>query len=135
MGHAGSRRRTARSTCAPTARAAARPTQHATARLTGYATGALLVRLADEGARVVLTLLAVRRTGSAATGGVLVAALLAQQVVAAPLVGLLADRMRRPQRLTSLAALGFAGFALPSQQSSCPAVHSPGSRSLSTFVT
>jgi len=78
------------------------------ARLGAYASAALLVRLADEGARVALTLLALERTGDATTGGVLVAALLAPHVVAAPVVGLLADRMRRPERLTALAALGFA---------------------------
>ena len=80
-----------------------------TGRLTAYATAALLVRLADEGARVVLTLLALQRTGGPAAVGLLVAALLAPHVVAAPVVGLLADRLRRPERLTAVAALGFAG--------------------------
>lgn len=77
-------------------------------RLTHYAAAAVLVRLADEGARVVLTLLALQRTGSAAVGGVLVAALLVPHVVAAPLVGALADRARRPRLVVAAAGCGFA---------------------------
>jgi MFS family permease len=77
-------------------------------RLVHYLTGAVLVRLADEGARVALVLLALRRTDSAAIGGLLVAALLIPHVVAAPVVGMLADRSRRPQRIIAAAALGFA---------------------------
>jgi MFS family permease len=79
--------------------------------LAQYAAGAALVRLADEGARVGLALLALQRTDSAAVGGVLVAALLVPHVVAAPVVGLLADRARRPQRVVAAAAIGF-GTAL-----------------------
>ena len=37
-------------------------------RLTRYAVAAVLARLADEGARVALVLLALERTGSAAAG-------------------------------------------------------------------
>ncbi len=80
-------------------------------RLAHYAVGAVLVRLADEGARVALLLLAVQRTGSAATGGALVAALLVPHVVAAPVVGLLTDRASRPRLVVAGAALGF-GCAL-----------------------
>jgi hypothetical protein len=78
-------------------------------RLTAYAVAALLLRLADEGARVVLALLALERVGRAAVGGLLVAALLAPHVIAAPVVGSLADRSRHPDRLIAMAALGFAG--------------------------
>ncbi len=80
-------------------------------RLAHYAVGAVLVRLADEGARVALLLLAAQRTGSASTGGAAVAALLVPHVVAAPVVGLLADRASRPRLVVAGAALGF-GCAL-----------------------
>lgn len=77
-------------------------------RLAHYAAAAVLVRLADEGARVVLTLLALQRTGSTAVGGALVAALLVPHVVAAPLVGVLTDRARRLRLVVAVAAAGFA---------------------------
>ncbi|NKQ23139.1 MFS transporter [Streptomyces galbus] len=63
--------------------------------LVRYLQVALLVRLACEGARVALVVLAVDRTGSAGFGGALVAALLVPGVVAAPPAGALADRVRR----------------------------------------
>jgi Major Facilitator Superfamily len=74
-----------------------------------YLTAAVLARIADEGARVSLVLLALERTGSAAIGGTLVAALLIPHVVAAPLVGVLVDRTRRPQWVLASAMLIFAG--------------------------
>ncbi|WP_375423230.1 MFS transporter [uncultured Friedmanniella sp.] len=77
-------------------------------RMLLYLAAAVLVRLADEGARVALLLLALERTGSAGRGGVLVAALLVPHVVAAPVVGLLTDRARRPGRVLAVAAVGFA---------------------------
>jgi MFS family permease len=73
-----------------------------------YLAGAVLVRLADEGARVALVLLALDRTSSAGLGGGLIAALLIPHVVAAPAVGLVTDRARRPRRVIATAALGFA---------------------------
>jgi MFS transporter len=73
-----------------------------------YLTAAVLVRSADEGARVALILLAVQRTGSAGLGGLLVAALLVPHVVAAPVAGLLVDRASAPRRVLAGAALGFA---------------------------
>jgi MFS family permease len=73
-----------------------------------YLVSAVLVRLADEGARVALLLLALQRTGSAALGGTLVAALLVPHVVASPAVGLLTDRVRRPCWVLASAAAGFA---------------------------
>jgi MFS family permease len=82
--------------------------QASSSRLRRYLVAAVLVRLADEGARVALVLLALQRTSSAAVGGALVAALLVPHVVAAPAVGLLIDRARRPQRVLAGAALGFA---------------------------
>lgn len=87
-------------------------------RLGVYAVAAVLARLADEGARVVRTLLALDRAGSAAHGGLLIAALLVPHVVAAPLVGLLADRSRRPTLLIAIgpgvfgASLAFAAIWL-----------------------
>jgi MFS family permease len=73
-----------------------------------YLLAATLIRLADEGARVGLVLLALDRTGSAAVGGLLIAALLIPHVVAAPAVGWLTDRARQPRLVLTLAALGFA---------------------------
>jgi MFS family permease len=73
-----------------------------------YTLGAILVRLADEGARLALVLLAVDRTGSAGIGGALVAALLVPQVVAAPAIGLMTDRSRAPGWVIGTASLGFA---------------------------
>jgi MFS family permease len=83
----------------------------AAVRMAGYTSAAILVRLADEGARVALVLLALQRTGSAAVGGSLVAALLVPHVVAAPVLGALADRARRPAVLVGAGAAVF-GLAL-----------------------
>lgn len=77
-----------------------------------YAAGAVLVRLADEGARVALVLLAMERTGSAAYGGVLVAALMIPHVVAGPVVGAIADGVRRRRLFYLLALLGYGGALL-----------------------
>jgi MFS family permease len=77
-------------------------------RLSRYLAAAVLVRLADEGARVALVLLALQRTGSAAVGGALLAALLIPHVLAAPAVGLLTDRARSRRWVLAGAALGFA---------------------------
>ncbi|MFF1544331.1 MFS transporter [Streptomyces sp. NPDC058291] len=76
------------------ARPGTRPGTHSWV-LARYLQVALLVRLASEGARVAVVVLAVERTGSAGFGGALVAALLVPSVVAAPLAGALADRVRR----------------------------------------
>jgi MFS family permease len=72
-----------------------------------YLTAAVLVRLADEGARVSLVLLGLDRTGSTAFSGALVAALLVPHVLAAPLVGGLADRVRRRRAFHSSGLLLF----------------------------
>src|SRR3954463_14486104 len=71
----------------------------------------MLLRLADEGARVVLVLLALERGRGAAVGGLLVAALLVPHVVAAGAVGARADRSAGPRRVAAVAAAGF-GVAL-----------------------
>ena len=73
-----------------------------------YLITAVLVRLADEGARVGLVLLALERTKSAAVGGLLVAVLLVPQVVAAPAIGLLTDRARQPRWVLTISVAGFA---------------------------
>ena len=65
--------------------------------LPSYLITAVLIRLADEGARVALVLLALERTDSAAVGGLLVAALLVPQALAALAIGLLTDRARLPR--------------------------------------
>jgi MFS transporter len=80
--------------------------------LTHYLAAATAVRLADEGARISLVLLALDRTGSAATGGLLVAALLVPHVLAAPVVGSALGRAGRPQRLLAWAVGGFAAGLL-----------------------
>ncbi|MFI6234914.1 MFS transporter [Micromonospora sp. NPDC050784] len=79
------------------------------ARLPHYLVAALLARTADEGARVALVIFALDRTGSAAVGGTLVATLLLPHVVAAPLVGGLVDRSRRPTVVLAAAIAVFAG--------------------------
>ncbi|MEW2288349.1 MFS transporter [Streptomyces sp. NPDC047841] len=79
--------------------------------LVPYLQVALLVRLASEGARVGLVVLAVDRTRSTGFGGALVAALLVPSVVAAPLAGALADRVRR-RRLFHGGCLVFYGTGL-----------------------
>ncbi len=67
----------------------------------------MLARIADEGARVALILLALQRTGSPALGGALVAALLVPHVVAAPLTGARADRSARPHLVVAALTLLF----------------------------
>lgn len=73
-----------------------------------YLAAAVLVRLADDGSRVVLVLLALQRTGNATVGGLLVAALLVPHVAAAPWAGRLVDCAANPRRILAAAAFGFA---------------------------
>ncbi|MBL1093746.1 MULTISPECIES: MFS transporter [Streptomyces] len=73
-----------------------------------YLATAFFARLADEGTAVAVVLLAVHRTGSAAQGAFVLTAWMAPHVIAAPLVGALAPRVRH-LRLCYLGALG--GFA------------------------
>ncbi|MFC7531960.1 MFS transporter [Actinoplanes sp. GCM10030250] len=75
------------------------------ARYLAAATGA---RLADEGARVSIVLLALERTGDAALGGLLVAALMVPHVVVGPLAGAAADAARRRKPLYVIAFLTYA---------------------------
>ena len=89
-----------------------------------YLSSAILARLADEGARVGLILLALERTSTASFGGILVAAFMLPHVLAAPLVSALADRTRHPRLVhasgpilfgTALAlgeAVGWRGYML-----------------------
>jgi hypothetical protein len=76
-----------------------------------YLLSALLARTADEGSQIALTLLALQRTGSAALGGLLIAVLLVPHVLAAPAIGALVDRSRRPGVVIGVAA-GIFGAAL-----------------------
>jgi hypothetical protein len=76
-----------------------------------YLTSAVLARTADEGARVALVLLATQRADSPTLGGALVAALMIPHVAAAPVVGVLADSVRR-RRLFHGGAVAFYGAAL-----------------------
>ncbi|MET9498321.1 MFS transporter [Streptomyces sp. NPDC006552] len=85
-------------------------------RLLHYLGVAVPARLADEGARIGLVLLALERTHSAGLGGALVAALMIPHVVAAPVLGAMADRVRR-RRLFHASCLityglGLAGTAV-----------------------
>jgi MFS family permease len=79
--------------------------------LARYTTAAALARLADEGARVALLLLVLQHGHGPAFGGLLVAALMVPHVVAAPLVGAAADRIRH-RRLLYVAGLLTYGLAL-----------------------
>ncbi|MFE2160646.1 MFS transporter [Streptomyces lydicus] len=72
-----------------------------------YLATAFCARLAEEGMAVAVALLALQRAGDAAQGAFVLTAWMAPHVVAAPLVGALATRMRRP-RLCYLGAL--SGF-------------------------
>lgn len=72
-----------------------------------YLAAALPARIADEGARISLVLLALHAKGSAALGGAMIAALLVPHVVAAPLVGVLVDRARRPRMGSRLGGPAF----------------------------
>ncbi|MEU0546356.1 MFS transporter [Micromonospora sp. NPDC005979] len=76
--------------------------------LVRYSVLASLARLADEGARVGLVLLAVETTRSAGFGGLLVAAIMVPHVVAAPLVGTVADATSRRKVFYSGALLVYA---------------------------
>jgi MFS family permease len=80
-----------------------------------YLSSAILARLADEGARVGLILLAFERTSTASFGGLLVAAFMLPHVLAAPLVGALADRTRHPRLVHASGPILFgAALALVS---------------------
>ncbi|MER6690237.1 MFS transporter [Streptomyces minutiscleroticus] len=79
--------------------------------LVRYLSVAVPARLAAEGARVGLVLLAVEREHDAGLGGLLVAALMIPNVVAAPLAGALADRARR-RRLFQGLGLAVYGIGL-----------------------
>jgi MFS family permease len=76
--------------------------------LVRYTTAAALARLADEGSRVALLLLVLDGGHGAAYGGLLIAALMVPHVMAAPLVGALADRLRRRRPLYVAGLLGYA---------------------------
>jgi MFS family permease len=76
-----------------------------------YTAAAALARLADEGSRVALLLLVLADGHGAAFGGLLIAALMVPHVVAAPLAGALADRVRRRRPLYVAGLLGY-GLAL-----------------------
>lgn len=77
-----------------------------------YLVTALLARLADEGVRVAFVLGAAGRGLSIGQGGFLVAAFLLPHVLAAPLMGNLADRSRHKVRLYALAYLWFGASLL-----------------------
>ncbi|WP_433065690.1 MFS transporter [Dactylosporangium sp. CS-033363] len=64
---------------------------------------AVLARMADAGAGVVLVLASIRQFGGPAQGSLVLAVLLVPHLLAGPLVGLVTDRARRP-------ALVHAGF-------------------------
>ena len=73
---------------------------------------AVLIRLADEGARVALVLLALERTKSAAVCGLLVTVLLVPQVVSTA-IGLITDRARQPRWVLTTSVDAFAASLLP----------------------
>jgi MFS family permease len=79
--------------------------------LTRYLAAAALARMADDGARVGLVLLALDRGSGVGLGGALVAGFLAPHILAAPAVGALADHVRQRKTL-HLAALLIVASAL-----------------------
>ena len=85
------------------------PAPRGRSALPRYLLAAGLARLADDGARVALVLLALERTGSATFGGLLVAALLVTHVGAAPVAGALADRVARRRAFHAGALVAFGG--------------------------
>ncbi|WP_127792672.1 MFS transporter [Agromyces sp. LHK192] len=91
------------------------PRQH----VASYLAAATPPRLAVGGITVAIPVLAVEQTGDVALGGLLAAATLAPSIVAAPFVGVLLDRSRRPGALIAIAALvmgvsyGVAAFLGP----------------------
>jgi len=78
--------------------------------LSRYVCTAACARLADEGARVAVLLLAIERTGRPGLGGLLVAALMVPHVLAAPVVGAFADAVRRRRALYLAVFLAYAAF-------------------------
>ena len=76
--------------------------------LARYAVAATLARVADGAAATALILLALERTGSAATGGLLAAATTLPHLAAAPVIGLLSDRVRSVRRFYVSAMVVFA---------------------------
>lgn len=79
--------------------------------LARYTAAATLGRLADEGSRVALVLAALQHGRGASFGGILVAALMVPHVVAAPLVGGLADRVPN-RKLLQVAGLPIFGLGI-----------------------
>lgn len=71
----------------------------------GYLAASIPPRMASAGAAVALPILAVQQLDNVAAGGVLVAALLAPSVLAAPLVGAILDRSQRPDIYVALAEI------------------------------
>ncbi|MFF8653625.1 MFS transporter [Streptomyces huasconensis] len=78
-----------------------------TSRLIHYLGVAVPARLVGEGARIGLVLLALERTHSAGLGGALVAALTIPHVVAAPVLGAMADRVRRRRLFHALCLFAY----------------------------
>lgn len=74
-----------------------------------YLLVAALARLADEGIRVAFILLALEAGAGATFGGLLVAAFLVPHVVAAPAVGILADRVRARRAFYAAALATYGG--------------------------
>jgi hypothetical protein len=71
----------------------------------GYLAASTPPRLASAGSAVAIPILAVQQLGSIGIGGALVAVSLGPSILAAPLVGAVLDRTRRPGRLIALAGL------------------------------
>ena len=73
-----------------------------------YLAGAIPVRIVTSGAGVALALAAAVRLGDVAVAGLLIFALNAPSVVAAPVIGALTDAVRRPRRFMLGSAVVFA---------------------------
>ncbi|MEV0645807.1 MFS transporter [Phytomonospora sp. NPDC050363] len=77
------------------------------AALPRYLAAAFLARLADDGVGVTIALLAVERTGSAGLAALVLASFTAPHLLAGPLAGALAARVRSPRWLYAAALTGF----------------------------
>jgi hypothetical protein len=88
-----------------------------------YQAASIPLRLASSGTIVALPVLAVERLDDVAVGGLLTALALFPSIVAAPLVGTVLDRLRRPRRLLIAAAVATASaYALAAFLGDVPTV-------------
>ena len=74
-----------------------------------YLAGAFAARMSDDGTATALVLLALRRTGDARIGGLLLGVIMVPQILAGPVVGALVDRSAAPRKFFLAGFLLLAG--------------------------